>query len=128
MADRAAVDVCLDLAEALLERGLGIDAVEVVEADRLGPERTQALLDLRAKHLGPALARAVAALGGDQHVVAVAGERLADRALALAARVEVRGVDVAHARGHCLTDELHVLRRGREAVRAEPDARDLDAG
>ena len=67
VADRAAVDVGLDRAQALLERRLGIDAVQVVEADRLGAERERRLCSIcSGEHLRPALARAVAALGGDE--------------------------------------------------------------
>ena len=128
VADRAAVDVALDRTQALLERRLRVDAVQVVEADRVGAQRAQALLDLPREHVGPALARPVAALGRDEHVVATARERLADRALALAAAVEVCGVDVPHARGHGLAHEVHVLGRGREAVGAEADPGDVDAG
>ena len=128
MADDATVDVGPDRAEALLERRLGIDAVQVVQADGIGPERAQALLDLRAQDLRPALAGAVAALGGDEHLFAHVGERLAEGALAVPAAVEVRGVDVAHACGHGLSNERDVLRCCREAVGAEPDARHLEAG
>src|SRR5829696_4163222 len=127
VADRAAVDVRLDRAEALLERRLRVDPVEVVEADRVRAQRAQALLDLGLQHLGPALAgAAVAALGRDEDVVARALERLADRALALAARVEVRGVDVAHPRGDGVADEGRVDRA--QAVGAEADPGDVDAG
>ena len=128
VADRAAVDVRLDRAEALLERGLGIDPVQVVEADRLGPQRAQALLDLRARAPPAGLRPRGSRPSWRPALPRRAVERLADRALALAARVEVRGVDVAHARRDGLADEVDVLGRGRQAVRAEADARHLDAG
>ena len=128
MADRAPVHVLLDRAEALLERRLRVDLVQVEEPDRVGAQGAQALLDLRADDLRPALARAaVAALGGDEHVLGDARQCLPDRPLALALAVQVRGVDVAHAGGHGLADERHVLGCGREAVGAEADAGHLDA-
>jgi predicted NBD/HSP70 family sugar kinase len=128
VSDHAAVDVRRDRAEALLERRLRVDSVQVVEPDRLGPQRAQTLLDLRLEHLRPTLARAVAALGGDEHVLGGAVERLADRALALAARVQVRSVDVAHARGHGPADERHMLGRGGQTVRAQAEAGHVEAG
>ena len=100
--------------------------MQVVQVDRVGAQRPQALLDLRPEHLRPAFAATVAALGGDEHVLGAAVERLADRALALAAGVEVRGVDVAHAGVDGRADEVHV--RGGQAVGAEADAWDVDAG
>lgn len=118
VADRAALDVVGDRAEALLERRFRVHAVQVVEADRLRAQRSHALLDLRRQHLGPPLAGPVAALRGDEHLVGRASERLPDGPFAVAAPVEVRRVDVAHARRHGLADEGHVLLRGGEAVRA----------
>ena len=47
--DLATVAVRGDRAETLLERRLGVDAVQVVEVDRLGAQAPQALLDLRAQ-------------------------------------------------------------------------------
>ena len=38
------------------------------------------------------------------------------------------GVDVPHAGRHGLSDKRHIRGRGREAVRAEPDARNVEAG
>jgi len=81
VADVAAVDALADRAEALLERRVGVDAVQVVEPDRVGAQRAQALVDLRVQDLRAALARVVAALRGDEDVVAAAAERLADRDL-----------------------------------------------
>jgi hypothetical protein len=129
VADGAAVDIGLDRAKALLERRLRIHAVQVVETDRLGAQRPQALLDLGPQHLGAALAgTAVAALGGDEHVLGGAIERLADGALAVAAAVQVRGVDVAYAGGHGFADEGHVPGRSGEPVGAQADAGHVDAG
>ncbi len=103
--------------------------MKVEEADRLGAQRAQALLDLGPEHFGATLTRAaVAALRSHEHVLGGALERLSDCALALPRRVEVRGVDVAHARNHGLADEAHVPWCGREAIGSETDAGHVDAG
>jgi hypothetical protein len=41
-----------DRAEALLERRLPVDPMQVVEIDRVGPEALEALFDLRAERSG----------------------------------------------------------------------------
>src|SRR5581483_3489065 len=56
------------------------------------------------------------------------GERLADGALAVPARVDVRGVDQPDPGFDGLAQEGLVLRRRREPVRAEADASELLAG
>src|SRR3712207_4562444 len=61
MADPARIDVLGDRPERLLERRVRVDAMEVEETERLGAQRAQALLDLRAEHLRPPLAAVVAA-------------------------------------------------------------------
>jgi hypothetical protein len=128
VADRATVDIRLDRAQALLQRRLRVDPVQVVQPDRVEAQRAQALLDLRPKHIRPPLARAVAPFGGDEHVLGGAVERLADRALTLPAGVQVRGVDVANARGHRLADERHMLGRGGQTIGAQADTGHVDAG
>jgi hypothetical protein len=129
VADLAAVDVLAQHAEALLQRRLGIDPVQVVQVDRVGPQRAQALLDLGAEDLGATLAGAVAALGGDEDVAGVDPvERGTDRLLARAARVQVGGVDVPHAGGDRLADEGDVLAGGGQPVGPEADAGDLVIG
>ena len=57
VADSALVAVLGDHAEALLERRLWVDAVQVVEGDRLGAQSPKALLDLRTQHLRAPFAR-----------------------------------------------------------------------
>ena len=52
VADVAFVDVLLDGAEAVLERRTGVDLVQVVEADGVGVESLQRLLDLGVQVLG----------------------------------------------------------------------------
>jgi hypothetical protein len=51
VADLAAVGVLADRPQALLERRVGIHAVQVVEVDRVGAQRAEALLDLSAQRL-----------------------------------------------------------------------------
>ena len=126
--DLPAVAVRGDRGEALLERRLGVDAVQVVEVDRVGAEAPQALLDLRAQCFRIAGTGVVAALRRDDHAVRTGRERLADRGLALAVGVGVGGVDHADPGSGRLPDQLDVLRRVPEAVRTEADPRDLRVG
>ena len=72
MADLALLLELGELAELLLARHLRVDAVQLVEVDRVDPEAAQAQLALLAQVLGPADGRpfagalaGVAALGGD---------------------------------------------------------------
>ena len=65
------------------------------------------------------------ALGAHDDALGEGGQRLADRLLALAVRVEVGGVDEVDARGDGLLDERGVLRRVRESIRAQPDPAEL---
>src|SRR5438270_3888659 len=51
MTDLAAVPILLDRAEALLERGLRVDAVQVIESDAVGSQPAKALLDFSPQHL-----------------------------------------------------------------------------
>src|SRR6266487_812853 len=125
MPDLPCVHILLDRSEALLERRLGIDAVQVVELDAARLQPAKALFDLSAKHLWAALARAEAALRADDDALWDRRERGADRLLALAAGVEVGGVDRPDAGGDRLLDEGDVLARVGEPVRPEPDAGDL---
>ena len=125
MPDLPAIAIRGDGAEALLERSLGVDAVQVVEVDRVGPQAAQALVDLRAQCLGAAGAWREAALRRDDHAVRTRRERFTDRRLALAVGVAVGGVDHADPGSDGPPDELNVLRRLPEAVRAEADACEL---
>ena len=123
--DLTAIAVRGDRAEALLERRLRVDAVQVVEVDRAGAQAPQALVDLRAQRLGAARSGREAALRRDDHAVRRGRERFTDRRLALAVGVGVGGVDEPDPGGGGLPDELDVLGRLPEAVRAEAEARDL---
>ena len=109
-----------DLAEALLKRGLRIDAVQVVQRDAVGAQGSQALLDLRPQHRGAPLARTEPALCRDERALATGRERRADRPLALAARVQVGGVDRLHAGLDSRSDESGALAGIGEPVGAQP--------
>src|SRR4051794_39445316 len=118
--------VLRDRPEALLQRCLRIDAVQVVEVDDVGPQALEALLDLFTERLRAAAA-AVAALRRDQNSIRLRRERLADRPLAVAAAVDVSGVDRADSRFDCRAQELLILRRRGEPIGAEADSSDLGA-
>src|SRR5215216_2241630 len=121
MPDRPLVPKLLDRGQALLERGLGVDPVQVVELDHARAQAAKAFLDLLAEDLGPALARTEATFGRDDAAVGRSRERGADRLLALPSGVEMGGVDQADSGRDCLPDELDVLLRLGQPVRSEPD-------
>ena len=86
-------------AERLVDVGVRVGAVDLVEVDVVGAQAAQAVLDLAddpaarvAAHVRVVAHRRVD-LGGQHHVVAPAGQRLADDLLGLAGRVDVGGVD-----------------------------------
>jgi hypothetical protein len=85
------IPVLGDDREAVLQRGLWIRLVQVVEVDRLGPQPTKALLNLGFQHVGPAAAPAT--LRRDDAAVARGRDGGADCLLALPARIGVGGVD-----------------------------------
>jgi hypothetical protein len=66
--DLACVAALLDGADAIFERRLRVDAVEVVEVDRLRAQPPQALLDLAPDRLGAPIVPA--ALRRDEPIVA----------------------------------------------------------
>jgi len=87
-------------AERLVDVGVHLGAVDLIEVDPVGPQAAQAVLDLlddpaaRVAELVGVVAHGAVHLGGEDDVLApAAGERLADDLLRLAARVDVRGVD-----------------------------------
>src|SRR5207245_5642936 len=120
--DLAAVSVLLDRGEAFFERGLGIDAVQVVQIDAFCSQRAEALLDLGAQHLWPAASGATEpAFGRHDAALRDGGECLADRLLALSAPVQVSGVDHLHSSGNCSPDQRDVFRWFRVPVCTQPD-------
>src|SRR5439155_4506264 len=119
--DLPAVPVLLDGVEALLERRLRVDPVQVVEGDAVRPQAAKALLDLSPQHLGTAVPGAPPALRRDNAIVRNRRESSTDRLFTLASGVCVGGVDVAHPGGDRLLHEGDVLRCIPESIRAEPD-------
>ena len=93
------------VAEALLDRHVGVDAVQVVEVEGLEAEPRQRLLALPADRLRPAVAHGAArgavvlepALRRDQDVGRAVAQRAADDRLVVAAPVQRRGVEVRDA-------------------------------
>src|SRR4029077_18668082 len=77
--DLPTVTVRGDRAEALLEWGLGVDAVQVVEVDRVGAQAPQTLLDLRAQRLRAAGTGRVAALRRDDQAARARRQGFAGR-------------------------------------------------
>ena len=139
-ADPADLALVLELLERADGLGVGhvrVGAVVLVEVDPVGAERLQRRLAGLADVLGAAvdLPRAartdVAGLGGDDHVVVAALQRLGDQPLVVAdlvfvLAVGVGGVDQVHAgveRGVDRADRLLLRRAAREGHRhrAEPD-------
>ena len=118
--DRALLVVLGEGGEAPFERRLGVDPVQVVELDGVGAQPPGSPRSGRVRTPGRPR-RAVAALGGDQQLRSGLAAPIV--VLALAARVEVSGVDVAYARGDGLADQRHMLRRVGEAIRSQSDAR-----
>ena len=88
MLDLASVLILLDRAEALLERSLRVDPVEVIEIDAVSSQPAKALFDLRAQDFGPAASRTTdPALRRHDAVCGGWRERRAYRFLALPAGV-----------------------------------------
>src|SRR6185369_10401536 len=81
-------------ADGLLDRHVGIDAVEVVEIDVVEAEVLQAAVD----RLAQVRRAALAGLGGDDGPVATIADGAPDEPLALAVAVGFRGVDQRDAR------------------------------
>jgi hypothetical protein len=88
-------------ADRLLDRHVRVDAVLVIEVDRLDAEPLEARLAGRADIIGVAahaeeaavLAADVAELGGEEDLVAAAGDGAADQLLVAADAVHVGGVE-----------------------------------
>lgn len=106
--------------QRLLDRGQGVQAVDLVEVDVVGAEAAQAVIDLGkdrlARQAGTVRTRAhrVPDLCGDEDVVAVGEviQRPAQDLFAGTLRVHVRGVEEVDARLDRLLDERTALLLG----------------
>src|SRR5712692_5461091 len=94
-------------ADRLLDRHVGVDAVQVVEVDGLDAELREARVAGRAHVLGPAVVGLgavrvvdIAELGADHDAVAAALQRAAEHALVPALHVAVGGVEERDAQVH----------------------------
>ena len=140
VADLARRDEVGQRAERLVDVGVGLGAVDLVEVDPVGAEPAQAVLDLahdpaaRVAELVRVVAHRAVDLRGEHDVVApAAGQRLADDLLGLAARVDVGGVDEVDAGVERAVDDADRLvvvgvAPGAEHHRAEAERADLHAG
>src|SRR3954454_18574929 len=127
-------------AEGLVDVGVELGAVDLVEVDPVGAEAAQAVLDLgddpaaRVAELVGVVAHGPVDLGGEEDAVAPpAGQRLADDLLGLAARVDVRGVDEVDPRVERAVDDRDGLvvvgvAPGAEHHGSETERADLDSG
>src|SRR4028118_1452239 len=119
-ADLARLDQLPDRSPRLLHRHRGVDPVLVVEVDDVDAEPLQRGVARAAHVVGPAvdaaegavLAALVAELGGQHHLVAPAGDRLADEALVGEGPVHVGGVEVRDAEVEGARDGAVGPRRG----------------
>jgi len=100
----ALLDEELEALERVFERRVGVVVVEVEDVDAIRVQAAQAGLDgshevkARGAPIGRRLAGGEVRLGGDHQLVAVAFDELAQDALGLAARVDVRRVEEVDAR------------------------------
>jgi len=124
VSDLSAVPVLLDRAQAVLERRLRIDTVQVVERDAVRAQAAKALLDLGPKHLRPPFPGTESTFRRHHAILRDRRERSSDGRFAFATGVEVGGVDVPHSGCERLLHEVDVLERVRESI-PEPDPRDL---
>src|SRR5712691_10096597 len=103
----AGLDEFRHRAHRLLDRHLGVDAVQIIEIDRLDAELLEARVAGLAHVFGPAVVGLgavrvvdVAELGADDGLVAPAFERAAEHALVAPLHVAVRGVEERHPEVH----------------------------
>ena len=99
VADLAGAHQVVERAQGLLDRRHRVEGVELVEVDVIGPQAAEALLD-RVDQVEPRGADVVGAradaegpLGGDEHPVAAALDRLAEDLLGQPARIDVGRVE-----------------------------------
>ena len=101
MADLALLDQARHRAHGVLDRHVGIDAMDVVEIDHVDAEPLQARLAGDRHVVGLAVGAAalaartadVAELGGDDQAVAASGDRARDQLLVPAGAIGIRGVE-----------------------------------
>ncbi len=138
-ADLAAVDQVRERGQRLLDVGVGVRPVDLVQVDVVGLQAAQRVLDL-GHDPAPGVASLVGivahrrrTLGREDDVVAAPLERLADDLFGLAAGVHVGGVDEVDPRVQRLVDDadrvvMVGVADGPEHHRAERVGTDLDAG
>ena len=138
-ADLAAVDQVRQRGQRLLDVGVGVRPVDLVEVDVVGLQAAQRVLDLGhdpAPGVAPlvgVIAHRACTLGRQDDVVAASLERLAHDLFGLAAGVRVGGVDEVDPGVQRLVDDADRVvvvgvADGPEHHRAERVGTDLDAG
>ncbi len=124
-------------AQHLVERGLMVDVMDVVDVDVVGLQPFQAgldlLLDVQPRHAGVVgpVAHRVEHLGGDDRVVPPSLQRLAQHRLRRAADIGVGGVEerpagLEHGAHHAR--RFGLIGAVAEGHRAEADLGDFEAG
>ena len=109
----------------ILEPADVVDRMREVHVHVVGLKPLQARFQ-GAHHRRPALARTGVGLGGDEHLVALAPERVADGDLGIAATIALRGVEVVDAAVQRVQHQVFLA--GVEAAGAEGDVGDLESG
>jgi hypothetical protein len=121
----AGIDQLLDRPVDLLDGDVGIDAVLVVEVDRVDAEPLQRALGRVLDRVGPAGRLAIRVdeteLGGDDDLAAEGRERLADERFVRQRAVHLRGVEEGHAEFHGPTDDVdHLLAAVQSEIAVAP--------
>jgi hypothetical protein len=139
VADLSGAHQVCERAERLIDVGVGLGTVDLVEVDPVGAQPPQAVLDLShdpapgvAELVGVVPHRAVDLGREDDVVAAAARQSLADDLLGFPARVDVRGVDEVDPRVERAMDDRDALvvvgvAPGAEHHRAEAQRADFDS-
>ena len=137
VADLAGAHEIGQRAQRLVDRDVRTGPVDLVEVDVVGAEAPQRRV-ARAQDVQARVALIVRAetgppvdLGAEDHLVAAAGQRLADDALRIARVVDVGGIDEVDARvqrGVDDPDRVGLVRASAEVHRAEAQRRHAHAG
>ena len=114
MFDLPGLDQLLDRPGDLLDGDVGVDAVLVVEVDRLDAESLERALGGVLDRVGPAAGRLPihvdeAELGGDDDLAAERRERFADELFVGERAVHLGGVEEGHAEFYGPTDDVDHL-------------------